>query len=182
MRSYLTKKKSIGVRSRKQMYDRRIRCADHMTRFSLITWHYLRQHMVAAQCYQSETVSGKSHMPPNAGKITLFKKLEQKKPVGHIRDPSGGSIPVRNLRITMQDVNSRPPQPTLARKFLNESVSLSCNERNTTLQIGYGQACDLVAATRTLRPGRRECFLLLQATLATWSPRFMTRCYHGTKA
>nr|CAD7568876.1 unnamed protein product [Timema californicum] len=54
---------------------------------------------------------------------------------GHIRDPSGGSIPVRNLRITMQDVNSRPPQPTLARKFLNESVSLSCNERNTTLQI-----------------------------------------------
>nr|CAD7257197.1 unnamed protein product [Timema shepardi] len=41
----------------------------------------------------------------------------------HIRDPSGGSIPVRNLRITMQDVNSRPPQPTLARKFLNESWS-----------------------------------------------------------
>nr|CAD7396556.1 unnamed protein product [Timema cristinae] len=65
----------------------------------------------------------------------------------HIRDPSGGSIPVRNLRITMQDVNSRPPQPTLARKFLNESVSLSCNERNTTLQIGV-----LVAASTEGNP------------------------------
>nr|CAD7195798.1 unnamed protein product [Timema douglasi] len=66
---------------------------------------------------------------------------------GHIRDPSGCSIPVRNLRITMQDVNSRPPQPTLARKFLNESVSLSCNERNTTLQIGV-----LVAASTEGNP------------------------------
>jgi len=56
--------------------------------------------------------------------------------VAHIREPSGTSVAVRNLRVTMMDVNPRPPQPTLARKFLNESVSLSANERNTSLQIG----------------------------------------------
>jgi len=56
--------------------------------------------------------------------------------VAHFREPSGTSVAVRNLRVTMMDVNARPPQPTLARKFLNESVSLSASERNTSLQIG----------------------------------------------
>jgi hypothetical protein len=56
--------------------------------------------------------------------------------IAHFREPSGTSVAVRNLRVTMLDVNSRPPQPTLARKFLNESVSLSASERNTSLQIG----------------------------------------------
>nr|CAD7454701.1 unnamed protein product [Timema tahoe] len=79
---------------------------------------------------------------------------------GHIRDPSGGSIPVRNLRITMQDVNSRPPQPTLARKFLNESVSLSCNERNTTLQIG-NQSIDIPISIPWFEAWR-ETFLQVQ--------------------
>ncbi|XP_067001319.1 trafficking protein particle complex subunit 8 isoform X2 [Anabrus simplex] len=54
----------------------------------------------------------------------------------HFRDPSGNVITVRNLRVTVQDVHFRPPQPTLARKYLNESVSLSASDRNSSLQIG----------------------------------------------
>ncbi|XP_046661954.1 trafficking protein particle complex subunit 8 isoform X1 [Homalodisca vitripennis] len=52
------------------------------------------------------------------------------------RDPSGVMISIKNLRINVSDVNSRPPQPTMARKFLNESVSCHINDRTTTLDVG----------------------------------------------
>ncbi|XP_015513137.1 trafficking protein particle complex subunit 8 isoform X1 [Neodiprion lecontei] len=55
---------------------------------------------------------------------------------GHIKDPQGAAVTVRNLRLSVQDVNVRPPQPTLARKMLNESVSSSPCERTTIVQIG----------------------------------------------
>lgn len=51
------------------------------------------------------------------------------------RDPSGTTITVKNFRINVSDVNSRPPQPTMARKFLNESVSSHVNERTTNVDI-----------------------------------------------
>ncbi|EFA11313.1 trafficking protein particle complex subunit 8 [Tribolium castaneum] len=41
----------------------------------------------------------------------------------HYKDPAGTVITIRNLKLTFLDVNSRPPQTTLARKFLNSSVS-----------------------------------------------------------
>lgn len=41
----------------------------------------------------------------------------------HYKDPAGTVITVRNLKLTFLEVNSRPPQTTLARKFLNSSVS-----------------------------------------------------------
>lgn len=43
---------------------------------------------------------------------------------------------VKNLRICIADVNSRPPQPTVARKFLNESVSAFVGERTTVVEVG----------------------------------------------
>ncbi|XP_012252846.2 trafficking protein particle complex subunit 8 isoform X2 [Athalia rosae] len=55
---------------------------------------------------------------------------------GHIKDPQGITVTVRNLRVSVQDINVRPPQPTLARKMLNESVSSSQCERTTTVQNG----------------------------------------------
>ena len=40
-----------------------------------------------------------------------------------VRDPSNVAHTVRNLRLNMKDINSGPPQPTLARKLLNEAVA-----------------------------------------------------------
>lgn len=54
----------------------------------------------------------------------------------HFRDPLGANVAVKNLRVCLQDVHSRPPQPTLARKFLNESVSNAINDNTTTLTFG----------------------------------------------
>lgn len=40
-----------------------------------------------------------------------------------LRDPSGNDHPIEKLLINIQDVNDRPPQPSLAKKILNESVN-----------------------------------------------------------
>ncbi|KAK7864298.1 hypothetical protein R5R35_009554 [Gryllus longicercus] len=78
----------------------------------------------------------------------------------HFRDPSGNTVTIRNLRITMLDVNSRPPQPTLARKFLNESVSLASSDRTSALQIG-NSAVDIPASVPWFEAWR-ETFLQVQ--------------------
>lgn len=78
----------------------------------------------------------------------------------HFREPSGGVIPVRNLRITVLDVNARPPQPTLARKFLNESVSFASSERNYPINIG-DQTVEIPASAPWFEAWR-ETFLQVQ--------------------
>lgn len=55
----------------------------------------------------------------------------------HFRDPVGSNVAVKNLRVCFQDVHARPPQPTLARKFLNESVSNSISDDTSTLTFGW---------------------------------------------
>jgi len=51
------------------------------------------------------------------------------------RDPSNNLITLKNLRLDIKDFNSLPPQNTLAKKLLNDSVSsaitnaISNNER-----------------------------------------------------
>ena len=39
-----------------------------------------------------------------------------------IADPSGNTVPIRNLRVAFEDMNRRPPQPTLGKKLLSEVV------------------------------------------------------------
>ncbi|XP_046999759.1 trafficking protein particle complex subunit 8 isoform X1 [Schistocerca americana] len=78
----------------------------------------------------------------------------------HFREPSGGVIPVRNLRFTVLDVNARPPQPTLARKFLNESVSFASSERNYPINIG-DQTVEIPASAPWFEAWR-ETFLQVQ--------------------
>lgn len=41
----------------------------------------------------------------------------------YYKDISGNVVTVRNLKITLLDINTRPPEPPLARKYLNASVS-----------------------------------------------------------
>ncbi|XP_017034499.1 trafficking protein particle complex subunit 8 [Drosophila kikkawai] len=47
----------------------------------------------------------------------------------HFRDVSGTSVSVRGLRLNFCDVDWRPPQPVLARKMLNESVTNAHNDK-----------------------------------------------------
>ncbi|KAG5334145.1 TPPC8 protein, partial [Acromyrmex charruanus] len=55
---------------------------------------------------------------------------------GHFKDPQGNTIAIRNLRLFIQDINTRPPEPSLAKKLLNEAVSSALCERTTTIHIG----------------------------------------------
>lgn len=57
-------------------------------------------------------------------------------PLGHFKDPQGNAVTVRNLRLSIQDINARPPEPSFAKKLLNEAVSSALCERTTTVHIG----------------------------------------------
>lgn len=54
----------------------------------------------------------------------------------HYRDPNGFVTTVHNLKISFLDVSSRPPQPTLARKYLNSAVTDASEPRTQSIQIG----------------------------------------------
>ncbi|OAD58182.1 Trafficking protein particle complex subunit 8 [Eufriesea mexicana] len=55
---------------------------------------------------------------------------------GHFKDPQGNTVSIRNLRLFIQDVNAQPPEPTIARKMLNEAVSSAMCEHTTVIKIG----------------------------------------------
>lgn len=54
----------------------------------------------------------------------------------HYKDPTGSNVTIHNIKLTFLDVNTRPPQPTLARKFLNASVSDAPDVHNKLFVIG----------------------------------------------
>ncbi|XP_026473845.1 trafficking protein particle complex subunit 8 isoform X2 [Ctenocephalides felis] len=54
----------------------------------------------------------------------------------YFQDPSGNKVIVKNLKVNVQDVNARPPQPTLARKMLNDSVASGTCDRTSTIHLG----------------------------------------------
>lgn len=58
---------------------------------------------------------------------------------GHFKDPQGNTVAIRNLRLSIQDINARPPEPNLAKKLLNEAVSSALCERTTTIHIGTAE-------------------------------------------
>lgn len=52
-----------------------------------------------------------------------------------IADPAGNTVPIRNLRVVFEDMNRRPPQPTLGKKLLNEVVGTTPWDRPVTKTI-----------------------------------------------
>ncbi|KAG7202767.1 hypothetical protein KM043_009936 [Ampulex compressa] len=79
---------------------------------------------------------------------------------GHFRDPQGNSVAVRNLRLSIQDVNAHPPEPSLARKMLNEAVSSAMCERTTSIRI---ETTDLdIPISAPWFEAWREMFLCVQ--------------------
>ncbi|GBP45709.1 Mariner Mos1 transposase [Eumeta japonica] len=57
-------------------------------------------------------------------------------PEGHIRDPTGSQCTVRNWKLVVRDVNWKPPQPTEARKQLNNAVVANYNDKTIYVEIG----------------------------------------------
>lgn len=54
----------------------------------------------------------------------------------HYKDALGAVLTIRNLKLSFSNVNTRPPQTTLARKFLNSSVSAFSEFRTETFTTG----------------------------------------------
>uniref|UniRef100_A0A6P7FSR0 Trafficking protein particle complex subunit 8 n=1 Tax=Diabrotica virgifera virgifera TaxID=50390 RepID=A0A6P7FSR0_DIAVI len=52
------------------------------------------------------------------------------------RDPNGSTHIVRNLKLTFLDISWVPPQPAVARKLLNTSVSSAPESKNTSVTVG----------------------------------------------
>jgi len=50
----------------------------------------------------------------------------------HIRDPGNISHTVHNLHLDVHNMNTLPPQPTLARKLLNDSVANTLPSQDIT--------------------------------------------------
>ncbi|XP_076164861.1 trafficking protein particle complex subunit 8 homolog l(3)76BDm isoform X3 [Ptiloglossa arizonensis] len=62
--------------------------------------------------------------------------VELLQPFCHFKDPQGNTVTIRNLRLFIQDVNAHPPDPSIARKMLNEAVNSVICEHTTSIQIG----------------------------------------------
>ncbi|XP_014226501.1 trafficking protein particle complex subunit 8 [Trichogramma pretiosum] len=72
----------------------------------------------------------------NLSFIEMLQPFSRLATEGHFRDPQGTMVTVRNLQISIKDVNYCPPEPNVARKMLNESVSSNYNERKTIVNTG----------------------------------------------
>lgn len=78
----------------------------------------------------------------------------------HYKDPTGNVITIRNLKISFLDVNSRPPQLAVARKYLNSAVTDAPDPRLQTNQFGE---CTLeVPSSAPWFEAWRETFLQVQ--------------------
>ncbi|XP_058792250.1 trafficking protein particle complex subunit 8 [Phymastichus coffea] len=55
---------------------------------------------------------------------------------GYIKDPQGTTVAIRSLQISIKDVNYSPPEPNLARKLFNESVTSMYSERTHVVRTG----------------------------------------------
>ena len=55
--------------------------------------------------------------------------------LAHYKDYNGVVVSLKHLKLTLQNVNHHPPQPTVARKYLNSSVSNITESRMTDINI-----------------------------------------------
>ncbi|KAF5284757.1 hypothetical protein FQA39_LY04482 [Lamprigera yunnana] len=78
----------------------------------------------------------------------------------YLQDTNGGVLTVHNLKISLMDVNFRPPQPTLARKYLNACVSQALEPRMQQMQ--FGDYTLDVPVTTPWFEAWREMFLQVQ--------------------
>ncbi|UJR31903.1 hypothetical protein I4U23_019377 [Adineta vaga] len=77
------------------------------------------------------------------------------------RDPSNNLITLKNLRLEIKDFNSLPPQNTLAKKLLNDSVSSALNSSiaNNEREIHTEQYDLNIKNTTPWFDAWRDCFL-----------------------
>ncbi|CAF4134837.1 unnamed protein product [Rotaria socialis] len=114
--------------------------------------------MVSVLCsYDAETICRKNNLT-FAELIQPFCRLPSE--VGY-RDPSNNLIVLKNLRLEIKDFNSLPPQNTLAKKILNDSVSNALNNvtTNNEREIHSEQYQLHIKNTTPWFDAWRDCFL-----------------------
>ncbi|XP_053984906.1 trafficking protein particle complex subunit 8 [Hylaeus volcanicus] len=88
---------------------------------------------IAAVC---STAADAACQKNNLSFVELLQPFCKLNTEGHFKDPQGNTITVRNLRLFIQDVNVQPPDPSIARKMLNEAVNSIMCEHTTSIRIG----------------------------------------------
>ncbi|CAF3933295.1 unnamed protein product [Adineta steineri] len=114
--------------------------------------------MVAVLCsYDAESICRKNNLT-FAELIQPFCRLPTE--VSY-RDPSNNLITLKNLRLEIKDFNSLPPQNTLAKKLLNDSVSSALNNGivNNEHEISTEQYELRIRNTTPWFDAWRDCFL-----------------------
>lgn len=100
--------------------------------------------MIAVMCTPGvEEVCKKN----NLNFIQLVKPFSKATADGLLKDPSSTTqIPIRGLRVTFSDINSRPPPPPVARSYFNFSISSNVKEKTTKILVG-GDSIDVPVST-----------------------------------
>lgn len=88
---------------------------------------------IAAVCTAAADVTCQKN---NLSFVELLQPFCKLNTEGFFKDPQGNTVTIRNLRLSIQDVNAHPPEPILARKMLNEAVSTSMCEHTTVIHTG----------------------------------------------
>lgn len=78
----------------------------------------------------------------------------------HYKDPSGVVMTIKNFKLSFLEVTARPPQTTLARKYLNAAVSDAPTPRLQTMNVGDRQL--EIPVTAPWFEAWRETFLQVQ--------------------
>lgn len=57
-----------------------------------------------------------------------------------LKDPSGNDLPIKHLKVGVQDVKELPPSPAVARMLLNEAVARAWCDVTKEVRTGDGKA------------------------------------------
>ncbi|CRL02155.1 CLUMA_CG015335, isoform A [Clunio marinus] len=98
----------------------------------------------------------------NLNFVSLIQPFSKISTEAHFRDPSGVSVSIRGLSLNICDVDYRPPQTLLARKMLNESVSMNTvNDEKIQIPLINKPSVE-IPATNPWFEEWREIFFMVQ--------------------
>uniref|UniRef100_A0A8D8PUA0 Trafficking protein particle complex subunit 8 n=3 Tax=Cacopsylla melanoneura TaxID=428564 RepID=A0A8D8PUA0_9HEMI len=98
----------------------------------------------------------------------------------HVREPSGTVAVLKELKLSISEWTTRPPQSMLARKFLNESVSQVTSNPTKITKVG-NRSIEVPIATPWFESWR-ETFLKVQFPLDHEFTRHYLACFIGVSA
>ncbi|XP_008475991.1 trafficking protein particle complex subunit 8-like [Diaphorina citri] len=98
----------------------------------------------------------------------------------HVREPSGTVAVLKELKLSISEWTTRPPQSMLARKYLNESVSQVTSSPSKTVKIG-NRSIEVPISTPWFEHWR-ETFLKVQFPLDHEFTKHYISCFIGVSS